>query len=208
MAPQHWGDSPVSLPRLHRRGPAPPPLPSGQRGTLGRRHHRPWCSTRTALALPTPTLTTSEDQDRRGPSCVVAARPTRGGHRQLLAGEVLGFLGGDMVTGAVGAAPGNPSSTRRRARPSPEAQPGACSPTSHAIGRWMTGLLRLSRMFEGCSPLWCMAEDALRLNDTVPFTAVGCGCRRPWFTSGSLASSPPVRGSVHLPRWFGRRRCA
>jgi hypothetical protein len=46
----------------------------------------------------------------------------------------------------------------------------------------------------GCSPLWCTAEDALRLNDTVPFTAVGCGCCRPWFTSGSLAARPQCAG--------------
>jgi hypothetical protein len=68
----------------------------------------------------------------------------------------------------------------------------------------MTGLLRLSRVFEGLLPTWCMARTLFSLmtqcrNDTVPSTAVGCGCRRPWFTSGSLASSPPVRGSVHLP---------
>jgi hypothetical protein len=37
----------------------------------------------------------------------------------------------------------------------------------------MTGLFRLSRVSEGCSPLWCTAEDALRLNATVPFTPWG-----------------------------------
>jgi hypothetical protein len=37
----------------------------------------------------------------------------------------------------------------------------------------MTGLFRLSRVSEACSPLWCTAEDALRLNATAPFTPWG-----------------------------------
>lgn len=58
----------------------------------------------------------------------------------------------------------------------------------------MTGLLRLSRVFEGLLTTLVHGQDSLLLNGTAPFTAVGCGCRRPWFTSGSRASSHPVRG--------------
>jgi hypothetical protein len=37
----------------------------------------------------------------------------------------------------------------------------------------VTGLFRLSKVSEACSPLRCTAEDALRLNATVPFTPWG-----------------------------------
>jgi hypothetical protein len=72
----------------------------------------------------------------------------------------------------------------------------------------MTGLFRLSRVSDACSPLWCTAEDALRLNATVPFTPWG------WMSSAMVyfriaSRLAPVRGSVHLlPRWCGWRRCA
>ena len=54
---------------------------------------------------------------------------------------------------------------------------------------WMTDLLQFSTVPEvPASSLSVHDEDALLLNATVPFTAVVCGCRRPWFTSASLAS--------------------
>lgn len=56
--------------------------------------------------------------------------------------------------------------------------------------------------------LW-PADRAVNVGRAAPATSVESGGSRPWFTSGSLASVHPVRGSAHpLPCWFGRHCCA